>query len=69
MQTQTPRPASYRVHHRPVQWVVEELWLGGGDLLDQALYVFAFLLCVGSLATGRPGAVGPEAALLLVFIV
>lgn len=36
----------YRVNHSPVQRVGEELRPGCGDLLNKALYVLAFLLCV-----------------------
>lgn len=36
----------YRVHHGPVQRVGEELRPGRRDLLDQTLYVLAFLLRV-----------------------
>lgn len=42
-----------RVDHSPVQRVGEELGSGCGDLLYEALYVFAFLLCVDVVFTPR----------------
>lgn len=43
LQTEMP---PHRVDHGPVQRIGEELRPGRGDLLDKALYVLAFLLCV-----------------------
>lgn len=59
----------YRVHHGPVQRVGEELGPRRGDLLDQALYVFAFLLGVdAAFGRGHLGAVQAQALVVVAVV-
>lgn len=57
---------THRVNHRPVQWVSKQLRLCCGNLFYQTLDVFTFLLSVSSLYAGEPGAVHPEALVIVV---
>lgn len=60
------RDSTHRINHGPVQWVGEQLRFRSGNLLNQALDVFAFLFGVGSLYAGEPGPINPEALVVVV---
>ncbi|KAG7222752.1 hypothetical protein INR49_026362 [Caranx melampygus] len=60
------RTSPHRINHGPVQWVGEQLRFRSGNLLDQALNVFAFLFGVGSLYAGEPGPIYSKALVVVI---